>query len=192
MVVRRLMARLGRLLSSSSTTARAARARQAALQAGAPPSGQRSSAAPIRHHNWLEDGKRLRPPRLYPLPKAAREDGLAPIITTPLPLPAERERVISGRVRLTSDLTSDLAAITPAGGPPQEPPPPTSLPLDPLPALANLASAEATLDAAEGLDAARRRLMFMRYLVRQRIYNEGFSADELPAQYRWDSDASGN
>jgi hypothetical protein len=34
--------------------------------------------------------------------------------------------------------------------------------------------------------------MFMRYLVRQRIYNEGFSAEEMPAQYRWESDTSGN
>jgi hypothetical protein len=181
MIVRRLMARLGRVFSTSSTNERVTRARQIALQASARPSGQRGSAAQSGLRNWLEDGQRLRPPRPWSLPQPASGDALTPAITTPLP--AERERVVSGRVRLTSD----LASITP-----QEVPAPASLPLEPLPALADLASAAATLDAAEGLDAARRRLMFMRYLVRQRIYNEGFTPEELPAQYRWDSDVSGN
>lgn len=35
----------------------------------------------------------------------------------------------------------------------------------------------------EGLSAVERRLVLLRYLVRQRVYNEGFSRDRTPAQY---------
>jgi hypothetical protein len=87
--------------------------------------------------------------------------------------------------------TPPPAAALPAPVRPQDdfPDPPASLDslLANLPPLAELPSAEATLDAAEGMDAVQRRLMFVRYLVRQRIYNEGFSANALPEQYRWES-----
>ncbi len=41
----------------------------------------------------------------------------------------------------------------------------------------------ATLAAIEQLDATQRRLIFLRYLVEQGVYNEGFGAHPLPEQY---------
>ncbi|HEY7849817.1 MAG TPA: hypothetical protein VIC27_07105 [Ktedonobacterales bacterium] len=39
-------------------------------------------------------------------------------------------------------------------------------------------------DQLDDLDDLTRRLLFLRRLVRQRVYNEGFTADDTPAQYR--------
>jgi hypothetical protein len=44
----------------------------------------------------------------------------------------------------------------------------------------------ATLAAIESMDATQRRLIFLRYLVRQGVYNEGFGERRLPEQY-WHS-----
>jgi hypothetical protein len=41
-----------------------------------------------------------------------------------------------------------------------------------------------SFDQLDDLDDMTRRLLFLRRLVRQRVYNEGFSMDETPAQYR--------
>jgi hypothetical protein len=41
-----------------------------------------------------------------------------------------------------------------------------------------------TLELMDDLDDTTRRLLFLRRLVRQRVYNEGFSMDETPQQYR--------
>lgn len=49
--------------------------------------------------------------------------------------------------------------------------------------LQNLADTEA-LAVLSDLDESTRRLLFLRRLVRQRIYNEGFSVEQIPAQYR--------
>jgi hypothetical protein len=54
-----------------------------------------------------------------------------------------------------------------------------------------MSSTEAMLQAAEGMDDVWRRLVFVRYLVRQHVYNEGFNADDLPEQYRWTNGESG-
>lgn len=39
-------------------------------------------------------------------------------------------------------------------------------------------------DQLDDLDDLTRRLLFLRRLVRQRVYNEGFAMDETPQQYR--------
>lgn len=49
----------------------------------------------------------------------------------------------------------------------------------------------ASLAAIEQLDATQRRLIFLRYLVRQGIYNEGFGSHPLPEQY-WRSRGLGD
>jgi hypothetical protein len=43
---------------------------------------------------------------------------------------------------------------------------------------------DASLEEIEAMDASQRKLIFLGYLVRQGIYNEGFKAPELPEQYR--------
>lgn len=48
----------------------------------------------------------------------------------------------------------------------------------------------ATLAAIEQLDATQRRLIFLRYLVEQGVYNEGFGSHPLPEQY-WRSRGRG-
>ncbi len=41
-----------------------------------------------------------------------------------------------------------------------------------------------SFDQMDDLDDLTRRLLFLRRLVRQRVYNEGFAMDETPTQYR--------
>lgn len=55
----------------------------------------------------------------------------------------------------------------------------TRQPLQPV------STAPATTETRSGMDDAQRRLIFLRYLVRQGIYNEGFSRAKLPEQYRY-------
>jgi hypothetical protein len=43
---------------------------------------------------------------------------------------------------------------------------------------------DASLEEIEAMDASQRKLIFLGYLVRQGIYNEGFRAPDLPEQYR--------
>lgn len=78
-----------------------------------------------------------------------------------------------------------------ASEPPTQPPsrepsqPVISEPLSAsLQRLSNLPDSFDTLDLMDDLDDSTRRLLFLRRLVRQRVYNEGFSMGETPAQYR--------
>ncbi len=50
--------------------------------------------------------------------------------------------------------------------------------------LGELADSLDSFDQLDDLDDTTRRLLFLRRLVRQRVYNEGFSIDQTPAQYR--------
>jgi hypothetical protein len=44
-------------------------------------------------------------------------------------------------------------------------------------------SAQTSLDSAEGTDETQRKLIFLRYLVRHGVYNEGFANNGIPEQY---------
>ncbi len=70
-------------------------------------------------------------------------------------------------------LASTSAAATPS---------PSALPPDISVGFTGELSAE-SLAAIEGMDATQRRLVFLRYLVRQGVYNEGFGERVLPEQY---------
>lgn len=178
MFVRCLIARFARIVSGAT---RGPRTRRDAKRASPVMRAAIHSAATDGHPvararicNWLEDGKRLRPLRTM---RARFGDG------TPLGLStacgdatgdATFERVATASLRANDGVVS---ASPPAAGPAAVSPPttPWSAPI----------SAENVMRAADGVDEERRRLIFVRYLVRQRVYNEGFGADELPEQYRW-------
>lgn len=59
---------------------------------------------------------------------------------------------------------------------------------EPLPAslqrLSDLPDSTDIFDLMDDLDDGTRRLLFLRRLVRQRVYNEGFALDQTPRQYR--------
>jgi len=50
-------------------------------------------------------------------------------------------------------------------------------------ALAGRAEPLSDFDAPDGSPVTRRRMIFLRYLVRRRVYNEGFAPGEAPPQY---------
>jgi hypothetical protein len=156
------------------------------------------SARPYRIKNWLEEGKRLRirrdatagarqdRPMLHladDLSASARERGHARIGTTTTPLP-----------RLGGSANTPNLADTPGEGSlpqvlaPMPAPAPASQPVFALPPdiLVEFGGdyGAATLDAIESMDETQRRLVFLRYLVRQGVYNEGFGDRRLPEQYR--------
>jgi hypothetical protein len=175
MFIRRLMSRLGRIFSRHPARGW----RTAAVVTAV--SSRRSGVSRAGLRNWLEDGRRLRPA----LPaQLSRGRGMVGDVAA-MPVDVTRERVVSGRMRV-----SDPPAV---GQPPASKTPPPSgpargaIPLKRPSPLPDLTSAEAVLQAAEGMDEVWRRLVFVRYLVRQRVYNEGFGADEMPEQYRWQS-----
>lgn len=136
-------------------------------------------------HSWLEDGYRLRPRRALAWPANGATGALWLSMTTSVSSDLHRERVATGHARgdsTTIPLPPALADSPAAPGSPRAP----------LPLASGAESAEAALGAVEGLDAMQRRLVFMRYLVRQRIYNEGFGAEEVPEQYRWSPEGDGH
>ncbi len=89
---------------------------------------------------------------------------------------------------LNEDAPPRHDALPPAPPPPSPAadPEPPSAPAGALPAPASstqASSGEAAQAAAIQVDPER-RLAFARYLVRRGIFNEGFSREKLPAQYR--------
>ncbi|MBF6591506.1 MAG: hypothetical protein IVW57_13395 [Ktedonobacterales bacterium] len=178
-MVRRLMYRLSHVFSFHASSQDGARGRPPT-----PAAAPATLARPMRIANWLEDGKLLRP-RVAAVMRLRRAEAAAVrAAAEAVAAEAERQRVVSGHTR------GESVSV------PIPPPLPeraaATLPLPALPPIGELASVEATVDAAEGLDVVQRRLIFVRYLVRQRIYNEGFAPDALPAQYRWDGGPEGH
>jgi hypothetical protein len=132
----------------------------------------RDSGATERHAlaNWLEDGRRLRV-RLTSAFAAPQEELRRPDVRAQN---TERPRVISGPNRRAAD-------AGPSGPLPQTAPltPPSLVPSQAGPT----SFADASLEEIEAMDASERKLVFLGYLIRQGIYNEGFSVRELPEQY---------
>lgn len=176
-------------------------ARQPAPRMTSAPTGRRTAlmsvtsedpvCRPVRQANWLDDALRLRPAR--------RARTAVPLsATTMQPLESRRAEVVAGTGYLASETSETdrpkrANEITLA-----EVAPPLRMPTTLASATpASIAGAEASdrdadattgddqLDALEGMDAVQRRLVLIRYLVRQRVYNEGFSPDATPEQYRW-------
>lgn len=161
------------------------------------------AAQPHHYANWLEDALRLRPQR------RTREIMLASSITTPQ-APGKRHaevaEVIAGPTHSTTktsetgkaerQTTHVTESLSPETTPTLSRPAPRPATSAPLASIASSADASATppidgdgdhLTELEGMDAVQRRLVLIRYLVRQRVYNEGFSAEDTPEQYRWSS-----
>jgi hypothetical protein len=136
------------------------------------PGGQ-SHAAP-RHAlaNWLEDGRRLRVRLRLASPFAAPQDESRH--SDARGQSAERPRVISGPNRraaeteIPSSLPKTAPLIPPAVGASTTGP---------------ILFGDASLEEIEAMDASQRKLVFLGYLIRQGIYNEGFNTRELPEQY---------
>jgi hypothetical protein len=193
MDVRRLLARLrgsvAALLPRRHAHASPASAVVAASATGALPA---SVAAPALRRmsiaSWLEDGRRLRPRSA--LSGKSGSDGRPDASSSPGGLRRPRSGIPTAPGRLTPHLgpgaanltTSEGAAHVLASTSPALTPSPSALPPDILVDFSGELSA-ATLAAIEGMDSTQRRLIFLRYLVRQGIYNEGFGERILPEQY---------
>jgi hypothetical protein len=163
----RVMARLaGRAGGSRSSQRQQAALHPVATQVAS--AERRTNIAP-RHAlgNWLEDGLRLRLASAFAAPQdeQRRVDARAQEV--------ERTRVISGPNRRSVEAPVALPQTAPLIPPGTElaPTSPTSF-------------SDASLEEIEAMDAGQRKLIFLSYLVRQGIYNEGFKGAEVPEQYR--------
>lgn len=121
--------------------------------------------------SWLDNGRRLRP-RLRLTP---REAGAS--ITRPLRLRAQAA-TSSVPPTLPSATETPMPRITLASQPVE---PATMPPLVPIVPMADEQGDD--LSNLERLDSETRRLIFLRHLVRRRVFNEGFSDTDLPRQY---------
>jgi hypothetical protein len=165
----RVLARLaGRAGGSRSSQHQQAALHPVATQIA--PAERQAGIAP-RHTlgDWLEDGRRLRV-RLAsaftaPQDEQRRVDVRAQEVGRP--------RVISGPNRRNAETPVALPQTAPLI------PPGTALaPASPT------SFADASLEEIEAMDAGQRKLIFLSYLVRQGIYNEGFKGSDVPEQYR--------
>lgn len=183
MIVRRFMSWLRLTVASSLERARRRSVtqpvREPALVGVASQAGPAERAATgLSLSSWLDNGRRLRP-RLRLTPRDPRDPGLIP--TRPL------------RQKTQPAAISATPAPNPGPAPVEAPVAANIAPLAPDPAeTARIVPVTHTTDAPgddlgdlERLDAETRRLMLLRHLVRQRVFNEGFASGEIPRQYRW-------
>lgn len=190
MDVRRLLARLrsGLLAVLLPRRHAAATVGTARASTGAPS----ALAAPLPRRigivSWLEDGRhlRLRPAKSARSESDARPDasvspyelrrpraGVPAVPGNPAPRLGSASANLAAGESAPHVLASASAAATPS---------PSALPPDISVGFTGELSAE-SLAAIEGMDATQRRLVFLRYLVRQGVYNEGFNERILPQQY---------
>ena len=136
--------------------------------------------------------RRARRPANLPAPARVTSPRSADRFAASDPNRTRRQKVDTNPV--CSTLNEDAPTRRDALPPAQPPPSPAESALPPVPLLelpAPSGSAQATAPAPEeNAQAAaiqvdpERRLAFARYLVRRGIFNEGFSREKLPAQYR--------
>ena len=144
-------------------------AREPVLVGSASPHASSGQVTPgLSLSSWLDNGRRLRPRLRLP----SRDIGAAP--TRPLrykapPTLSPAPEMPPPRIALTSmaQESTDM-------------PPP--VPVAPA-AYAHDEQGD-DLTNLEHLDTQTRRLMLLRHLVRKRVFNEGFSSDDVPRQYR--------
>jgi hypothetical protein len=133
--------------------------------------------------SWLEDARRLRPRRALAgheiagdVPSAGPASSHRPRTGVPAVPGNPAARIAAQGAQLApTDGASQLVA---SSSPTSSPATPPDIRVD----FTGSLSAE-TLAAIESLDTTQRRLIFLRYLVRQGVYNEGFSERVLPEQY---------
>lgn len=116
---------------------------------------------------------RYEPPTTMPLIRLTPPDLRHEAPTQPLPVASEPPTPpVAGR---ESTPTSPLAS---------EPLAASLQRLSDLPDFADPVDAPESIEQLDDVDDMTRRLLFLRRLVRQRVYNEGFPPDQTPEQYR--------
>ena len=139
-----------------------------ASQAG---SAERPSSG-LTLSSWLDNGRRLRPRlRLTPrdpelIPTRPLRHKAQPASSSAPPAPVETIETPAPRANLASlaPESSEAARI--------------------VPVTHSTDTHGDDLSELERLDTETRRLMLLRHLVRQRVFNEGFSSGDIPRQYR--------
>lgn len=118
----------------------------------------------------------LEPP-LYESPKTI------PLLRIPLPLDLRLDQPTQP-LPVASEPAPPAQGREPAQSVGSEPLSASLQRLADLPDSADPFDASGSLDALSDLDDMTRRMIFLRRLVRQRVYNEGFSVEQTPDQYR--------
>lgn len=161
------------------------REHEAVLIGAAYRSAVAGQVAPSPLVSWLDDAHRLRPHlrlavAIPDLPVRQRGRTPQPLRAEAAPSPAPEQQVATPPADRhdCQVVTAEPPALTPPTLTPPALTPPALTPNEAHPVV------DAELDGLEGMDAERRRLVLLRYLVHQRVYNEGFGRGETPDQYR--------
>lgn len=164
MIVHRLRALFSRVVALiiplRSTNAGSRKSPPTRAQSALAASGARLHGAGLASSRWLDDSRRLRmrPSRPPALPPPSREH-LRQILRDP-----RWAAVFDTSQPSRSPRVAQQAVESPSSRPLSTPIPPTS--------------------TGSFSDEERRRLVFVRQLVRRGVYNEGFAPAQLPEQYR--------
>jgi len=145
-----------------------------------------SRTAHLAYASWLEDGRRLRA-----LHRANTTESCASPASPASPASAPAIRISQQNIYLvgataptTLPLLAPASVSLPLGAEGAALATPATLATDENQWADDFSHLPTSLDDVDKLTEAQRRLVFLRYLVRQRIYNEGFSAQQTPDQYR--------
>ena len=146
--------------------------REPALVGAASQTGltERASAG-LSLSSWLDNGRRLRPR----LRLTSRDPGLVP--TRPLRHKSQAAAMPAASAPAAAETPTPRATVKPLA---PEPPDATRI----VPVTHSTGAQGDDLGDLERLDAQMRRLMLLRHLVRQRVFNEGFASNDIPRQYR--------
>ena len=121
--------------------------------------------------SWLDNGRRLRPRlRLTPPPRKS-----AASTTRPL-----RYKIQPAALPSSAEIPAPRVSLAPLSTDPVE----TASAIPAVHAVDGQSGDLGNdLSDLERLDADTRRLMLLRHLVRRRVFNEGFSGNDIPKQY---------
>ena len=120
--------------------------------------------------SWLDNGRRLRPRlRLTPrdpelIPTRPLRHKIQPAASSASTAPAHEAQTPRANLASLASEPTEAARIVP---------------------VTHTSGVQGDdLSELERLDTETRRLMLLRHLVRQRVFNEGFSSGDIPRQYR--------
>lgn len=117
--------------------------------------------------NWLDNGRRLRPAVARNTVHAEAPAAIAEVsYETTVSAPEEAIAVSQPCESTVKSLGVGTSEIVPSS-------PPAATETHP-----------SLLEGIEQLDATQRGLIYLKYLVRHGVYNEGYSRQDLPSQYR--------
>jgi hypothetical protein len=121
--------------------------------------------------NWLDNGRRLRP--------SVAADTTHTTFSATSSDASYEQKASTADAAITLSHTNEPACVSHSVGTTE----PTSASSSPPAATETHLPSLEGLEGIERLDATQRGLVYLKYLVRHGVYNEGFQVQDLPPQY---------